>query len=196
MSHYPKILTSEEKAAATTTSSYYYMIANEVKQTLQQYVTFRFMPKQRMSLVPSVNQILFYLFASKHVITWSNHYKPIATKCLSSKTFGVCIFFPPTAHTSQFPVAGTNFSEEKTYLRNLCQHTEWLICVLWLLHWSSFQAARTAASINCQILFLISSTEFYFVGLILLFNFIEGFWSSYNLRFVSMEFYFPRFPPM
>ena len=52
----------------------------------------------------------------------------------------------------------------KMYLRNICQHFQRLIPVLWLPHGSLFQVARTAASINCQVFFfffLINRTDWF-----------------------------------
>ena len=99
-----------------------------------------------------------------------------------------------------FPVAGTHFSEEKIYLRNLFQHFERLICVLWLPHWSLFQGARTAASINCRIMLpLIYSTDwFLFRGPFFAVKFCWRILKLLCLKFcveTSMEFYFPRISP-
>ena len=110
----------------------------------------------------------------------------------------------PTNHCFQW-LEQTDVRKRSTWEIFVSTLNDWFVCDDFLTEvWSLFQAARTAASMNCQslvfwcVFFLIKNTEFYFSVLILLLNFVEGFWSSYVLSFVletSVEFYFLWFSP-
>ena len=111
------------------------------------------------------------------------------------------------SYKSRILMAGTNWSQERIYLRNRCQHFERWIRVLWFLtEVSSRLLDQQPASVAAWVFFVVVVVYLvfnqerrltYFAGLMLLLNFVQGFWSSCVLRFVSetsKEFIFRGFP--